>query len=493
MPSDTRHIPDPSVSSTTETIVERREVSIDDDTNHPVKPQTLPPVIPSSHQHRNLIVCFDGTGDQFDADNSNVVQFVSLLKKDDRNRQLVYYQTGIGTSTGANTTVSPWRSQLRKILDTMFAHSIDAHIMGKLVAPAFTLAPLTKLLSRWLQVLDAELLAGMIHKIGLLPPSNYEQVPFAYTMYLRTDGVGWDQANEFKRAFSIDVDVEFLGVWDTVASIGFKPEGLPFATSKKFIRTYRHAVSLDERRAKFQPNLWNEPTRDEANLGLHEDESGKPDTDTEEVWFAGCHCDVGGGSVNNRTRNSLARIPLRWMVREIFKAETGILFLTDRLYEIGLDPSTIYPVVLKRRDPLPVGENKICERPRNEAPIRPSMYRPWKRVDIKHVHPPHETGPDAMMASEEHEELKDALSPIYDQMSINKWWWLFEYMPLPIRRQWKGLEWKTYLWFNRGKERFVKWTEKGLKVHRSVKMRMEAESGKYKPQVKFVGQPEWVE
>jgi len=53
-----------------------------------------PPVIPPKHTtgNRTLVLCFDGTGDQFDADNSNVVQFVQLLKKDDRTKQLVYYQ-----------------------------------------------------------------------------------------------------------------------------------------------------------------------------------------------------------------------------------------------------------------------------------------------------------------------------------------------------------------------------------------------------------------
>jgi hypothetical protein len=52
-----------------------------------------PPVIPTEHgEGRTLILCFDGTSDQFDGYNSNVVQFVSLLEKDDRNKQLVYYQ-----------------------------------------------------------------------------------------------------------------------------------------------------------------------------------------------------------------------------------------------------------------------------------------------------------------------------------------------------------------------------------------------------------------
>lgn len=41
---------------------------------------------------RNLVLCFDGTGDQFDDDNSNIVKLFSMLKRDDVKQQLVYYQ-----------------------------------------------------------------------------------------------------------------------------------------------------------------------------------------------------------------------------------------------------------------------------------------------------------------------------------------------------------------------------------------------------------------
>ncbi len=53
----------------------------------------------------------------------------------------------------------------------------------------------------------------MIHKVGLLPADNRQQVPFAYKMYTRTDSVGWDQSNGFKKAFSVDVPIHFVGVW----------------------------------------------------------------------------------------------------------------------------------------------------------------------------------------------------------------------------------------------------------------------------------------
>ena len=127
----------------------------------------------------------------------------------------------------------------------------------------------------------------MIHKIGLLPACNHQQVPFAYKMYTRDDNLGWKQSNAFKRAFSIDVDIEFVGVWyvlslpshlhpsqshtplrDTVNSVGIIPRRLPFTTSNTIVRTFRHAVSLDEHRAKFKANLWNRPNEEERTLSV---------------------------------------------------------------------------------------------------------------------------------------------------------------------------------------------------------------------------------
>jgi len=104
-------------------------------------------------------------------------------------------------------------------------------------------------------------------------------------MYTRPDELGWKQSNAFKRAFSIDVDIEFVGVWyflhtpflpshsqsplrDTVNSVGIIPRRLPFTTSNTIVRTFRHAVSLDEHRAKFKANLWNRPNEEERTLSV---------------------------------------------------------------------------------------------------------------------------------------------------------------------------------------------------------------------------------
>ena len=76
----------------------------------------------------------------------------------------------------------------------------------------------------------ARALAGMVHKVRayrrvtvrlcssyslgrLAPACNHQQVHFAYKMYTRDDEQGWAQSTAFKKAFSIDVDIDFIGVW----------------------------------------------------------------------------------------------------------------------------------------------------------------------------------------------------------------------------------------------------------------------------------------
>ena len=51
-------------------------------------------------------------------------------------------------------------------------------------------------------------------------------------------------------------------------SVGLIPRRLPFTTSNKVVKTFRHAVSLDERRAKFKANLWNRPLPKEEVLSI---------------------------------------------------------------------------------------------------------------------------------------------------------------------------------------------------------------------------------
>ena len=60
-----------------------------------------------------------------------------------------------------------------------------------------------------------------------------------------------------------------------------------------------------------------------------------------EVWFAGCHSDVGGGSVEDTVRFSLGDISLRWMVKQVLLSDCGIVFDEEALWKADIDVSTI--------------------------------------------------------------------------------------------------------------------------------------------------------
>jgi len=351
--------------------------------------------------------------------------------------------------------------------------------------------------------------------VGLLPACNHQQVPFAYKMYTNATEEGWKQSGGFKKAFSVDVPIEFFGVWDTVDSVGLIPRRLPFTTSNTIIHTFRHAVSLDERRAKFKANLWNRPNPVEATLGIDGQKpeikfkehrpnaktttlramerqySGSSDnvpTNIEEVWFAGCHCDIGGGSVDNDTSHSLARIPLRWMIRECFKADTGIIFEAEGLRGIGIDPHTLYPVVQARPPPLSAAGARI----KSHSDPALEDYEEYAGLTASAVQP----------KMEEHHELQDALSPIYDQLDLAWFWWILEYIPFRQKYQKGDNKWETSFVWNLGRGRFIPKQKKHVvKVHRSVKMRMDAahDGGvKYKPKASFanalaLGHVQWID
>jgi len=72
-------------------------------------------------------------------------------------------------------------------------------------------------------------------------------MPFAYKLYKRTDEEGLLLCKGFKQTYCQSVMVDFVGVWDTVASVGvIMGRSLPFTNSNESIRTFRHALALDE-------------------------------------------------------------------------------------------------------------------------------------------------------------------------------------------------------------------------------------------------------
>lgn len=118
--------------------------------------------------------------------------------------------------------------------------------------------------------------------------------------------------------------IQHIGVWDTVGSLGI-PSGLPFADTvdeqfafhdlslSRFVRSARHAVSLDERRATFMPTLWT--NIDALNLNAKADELTYGLRPYQQQWFPGGHGSVGGGGAS-----PISFAPLLWIAEGAARA-----------------------------------------------------------------------------------------------------------------------------------------------------------------------------
>ena len=249
---------------------------------------------------RNLVLCFDGTNNEYAAINTNVVKIYAMLDRA-RDDQLAYYQPGIGTFAppGVWGRVKQWF--LTK-LDLAIAWLLEDHVIDgyRFLMRYYNEGDRIFIFGFSRGAYTARAVAGMLGTVGLLTPGNEELLPFAWNMYRRPGNT--ELSEGFRHTFSRKVAVDFLGLWDTVRSVGWMwdPQYLPFTANNPGVKVVRHAVALDERRAYFPQNLWGR-------------EPGMP-TDIEQLWFAGVHCDVGGGYAEKQA--GLSKIALRWMVEQ---------------------------------------------------------------------------------------------------------------------------------------------------------------------------------
>lgn len=262
---------------------------------------------------RNLVVCCDGTSNQFSEDRTNVARLCRIVLKD-RDRQLVYYHPGVGTKAPPGF-VTGIGTKLAKLAGLAFGYGLKRDIVDAYVFVMTHFRPGDRLFifgfSRG--AYTARALVALIKMYGLLMPGNDALVPYLVDMFWAIDKARKNKdrrnayfklAAEFRQELATqDCRPHFVGVWDTVSSVGWigSPTALPYTHDNPDIAVLRHAVALDERRAFFRTNLVATP-------------EGK---DVRQVWFAGAHADVGGGY--KEARSALSRIALGWMLEEAEK------------------------------------------------------------------------------------------------------------------------------------------------------------------------------
>ncbi|KAJ6509717.1 hypothetical protein DFH09DRAFT_1050030 [Mycena vulgaris] len=395
------------------------------------------PQRPKDAKYRTLIVLLDGTGDKYDHDATHIALLAKMLSKgkasrENDNEQLVHYREGIGADMAEDYygfVRDAWNIAKNKF-DQAVASSFQNHIIKAYTWLAENYQDNDRIcifgFSRG--AYSARALAGMLNAMGLSDPAFVKEAYGQYEEYnflqeaTRDDDwskllLKWEKFrtdHKVKRPF-----VEFLGCWDSVNSVGVVDNiKLAYTATNSIVRTFRHAVALDERRAKFKQNMWSQPKKPavSANAQPHGDNGPSVTTDVQEVWFAGCHCDVGGGSVLNGTRPNLSHISLRWMIRECFKARTGMVFSAAKLAALGIEPSSLYPEVRPRPDVKAVTQGS-----QTIQVIEAPGWVPWAK-SFRQETP---KGQDLTLPNMSEEELdaRDALAPLYDQLVIKSATW----------------------------------------------------------------------
>jgi uncharacterized protein (DUF2235 family) len=276
---------------------------------------------------RNIVLCCDGTANEFANDRTNVVKLYYGLVQDPV-RQIVSYHPGLGTMevpgalTGVTKTITKWAglafgAGLERDIRDGYVFLMNNFDDGDYV---FMFG-----FSRGAYTVRA--VASLLKMYGLLPKGNEPFVPYAVRMLHAVNsaedeerGANFKLAQDFRDTFDKGGRCRpyFVGVWDTVSSVGWVENQLrlPFTASNPEITHGRHAVSLDERRAFFRTNLW-WPGRTPETTGPK---------DMKQIWFPGVHCDVGGGYPE--CQSALSKIPLKWMMDEA--AALGLIFDDER-------------------------------------------------------------------------------------------------------------------------------------------------------------------
>lgn len=269
---------------------------------------------------KDIVICCDGTGNEINNTISNVLKLFRVLVKDEGQR--VYYHPGVGT-IGLESTWGRVKQEAYAVFGLATGAGLDEDTLAayRFLCKTYQHGDRVWLFGFSRGAYTVRVLAAFIHVIGLLPPDQIDLAGYAFSVYKNAsakrpnpDGKFLDESWHFSRiAGGYHIPIEFVGVWDTVSSIitpfRFYLQTLVYTRTNPSVKTFRHAMSIDERRRMFRLNRWTEGQKYHPDRF---DPSSAIDQDIRQVWFAGVHCDVGGGYLE--TESGPSKFPLLWMI-----------------------------------------------------------------------------------------------------------------------------------------------------------------------------------
>jgi hypothetical protein len=305
---------------------------------------------------KRLAIFLDGTFNTLN-NNTNVWRLKSLTV--DGPDQRVYYSQGVGTKRGetvrggaAGYGVDDEIIEAYTWLIQNFDDGDEIFIFG------FSRGAYT-----------ARSLSGLISKCGIMrlgAPLSIEQLYARYRLYdaltirsLLANPLPADAhiEEQWLVKYSRPTPIKFIGVWDTVGSMGV-PIGSDEAKVHKFrfLDTHLrldnenafHALALDEHRANFDATFWTRTVR--------HGEAGAPERSIDKVeqrWFVGAHANVGGGYASD----PLAQRPLKWLMDKA--AGLGLVFRE----QVVIDTAQVSPPIADSYRTFLHGWYRLVSRP----------------------------------------------------------------------------------------------------------------------------------
>ncbi|KAB2880916.1 DUF2235 domain-containing protein [bacterium] len=269
---------------------------------------------------KRIVICCDGTWNSPDEEKdgvpitTNVVKLAQAVLPLDPTgiEQVMYYDPGVGTSgnwfkklfDGATGT-----GLSRNILEAYYYLILNYHKDDELFFFGFSRGAYT-----------VRSLAGLIRNCGILRPEFAEMTNRAYELYRsgrKSTHPKEKEAILFRRTYAVSdiTRIKFIGVWDTVGSLG-NPLLLNGILSRRnrfhdtelssTIDNAYQALAIDEKRRHFKAAMWHKQAHSDGQI-------------LEQVWFVGVHSNVGGGYKST----GLSDIALDWLAQKA--ANCGLL------------------------------------------------------------------------------------------------------------------------------------------------------------------------
>jgi hypothetical protein len=273
---------------------------------------------------RQLVLLCDGTNNNLSGRHADthVVLLAELLRLFPDPQRLVYYDPGVGNPAQLpGTTVM---DKVHRALDRIDGLAFGRGLYDN-VAEGYRF-----LMSHWQPgdqiflfgfsrgAFTARSIGGLVNAFGIIDKHQDTLVASLVSTYFakaspeRSD-ITLQAARLFGQGQQPEAwpEVHFVGVWDTVASVGLPPFGLKITArpnlEDKHFRHVRQAMALDEQRAQFLPRAYEQ---DDGAFRMKNGGTG----DILQCWFRGSHCDVGGG--NEYPYSELSRAPFAWLVSQ---------------------------------------------------------------------------------------------------------------------------------------------------------------------------------